>query len=163
MLVRDRSRAICEVLSDSAKLQEEREFARQTRDKLTGISSKPSTYDSSQAAAPASGKYGGFGSEDISKFGYKAATLGNSSYDPYVKSNSSVPTQPKDKELNKGDKGGTSEKVTKKSKAKKKKDSDSDSSSNSSSDSSSSEDSDKEDKKKKKKTISLTEAPKASR
>lgn len=33
-IVRDKSRAICELLSDPSKLQTERDFARQTRDKF---------------------------------------------------------------------------------------------------------------------------------
>jgi len=41
-IVRDKSRALCELLSDPAKLQEEREFARKTRDKFSGISSTSS-------------------------------------------------------------------------------------------------------------------------
>lgn len=41
-IVRDKSRAICELLSDPNKLQEEREFARKTRDKFSGISSTSS-------------------------------------------------------------------------------------------------------------------------
>jgi hypothetical protein len=79
-VVRDKARALCELLSDPNKLQQEREFARQTRDKFSGISSTSSEgYQGStgtraannhHSAAPASGKYGGFGSEDINKFGY---------------------------------------------------------------------------------------------
>lgn len=79
--MRNTARAICELLSDPNKLQEEREFARKTRDKFSGISSSGATQNSSQftsstngvdhtSAAPASGKYGGFGSEDIDKMGY---------------------------------------------------------------------------------------------
>jgi len=34
--VRDKSRELCELLSDPQMLQNEREFARQTRDKLQG-------------------------------------------------------------------------------------------------------------------------------
>ena len=37
--VRDRARSICELLSDPEKLQQEREFARKTRDKLHGTGS----------------------------------------------------------------------------------------------------------------------------
>jgi hypothetical protein len=33
-IVRDKARAICELLGDPQKLQEEREFARKTRDKF---------------------------------------------------------------------------------------------------------------------------------
>lgn len=38
-IVRDKSKAICDLLNDPQKLQEEREFARKTRDKFQGISS----------------------------------------------------------------------------------------------------------------------------
>lgn len=78
-VVRDKSRALCELLSDPSRLQQEREFARQTRDKFSGISSTSSDgYQGSTGtrsmnnypAAPASGRYGGFGSEDIDKFGF---------------------------------------------------------------------------------------------
>lgn len=64
-------------------LEQEREFARQTRDKLQGGSNSVSsqgyqggnsnTGSMASSAAPASGqsqKYGGFGSEDISRLGY---------------------------------------------------------------------------------------------
>ena len=34
--VRDRARSLCELLSDNEKLQQEREFARQTREKFAG-------------------------------------------------------------------------------------------------------------------------------
>ena len=84
--MRDRSRAICEMLSDNQKLQEEREYAKKTRDKLSGISA------GDISAAPASGKYGGFGSEDINKYGAGNAgggynpNLFNNQYDPYTKS-----------------------------------------------------------------------------
>jgi epsin len=37
--VRDKARALCEILSDNEKLQQEREFARQTREKLGGTGS----------------------------------------------------------------------------------------------------------------------------
>lgn len=95
-IVRDKSRAICELLSDSQKLQEEREFARRTRDKFSGISSTSSagqSYagNSISSAAPASGKYGGFGSEDIHRFGYKAGQF-NAPYDPYEKTSTIAPT-----------------------------------------------------------------------
>jgi epsin len=39
--VRDRARSICELLSDTEKLQQEREFARKTREKLQGAGSTP--------------------------------------------------------------------------------------------------------------------------
>ena len=37
------------------------------------------------SAAPASGKYGGFGSEDIKKLGYNQEGQFNAPYDPYTK------------------------------------------------------------------------------
>lgn len=37
--MRDKSRAICELLNNPQKLQEEREFAMKTRDKFMGIAS----------------------------------------------------------------------------------------------------------------------------
>lgn len=50
----------------------------------------------SSSAAPASGqsqKYGGFGSEDISRLGYNTQNKFNAPYDPYTKGQS-VPTNP---------------------------------------------------------------------
>jgi hypothetical protein len=92
--VRDKSKALCELLSDPNKLQEEREFARKTRDKFSGISSTSNNdirSNQSAPAGPASGKYGGFGSEDIAKLGYNQPGQFNGAYDPYTKGNS-VPT-----------------------------------------------------------------------
>ncbi len=37
------------------------------------------------AAGPASGKYGGFGSEDIARLGYNSENKFNAPYDPYTK------------------------------------------------------------------------------
>jgi hypothetical protein len=51
-------------------------------------------YNSNYPAAPASGKYGGFGSEDMDKFGYNPGKF-NSVYDPYTKG-ASVPTRPEE-------------------------------------------------------------------
>jgi hypothetical protein len=67
-------------------LQKEREFARQTRDKLQGNVGNQSSISSTQnyggqsmgsesmaggSAGPVSGnKYGGFGSEDLNRLGY---------------------------------------------------------------------------------------------
>lgn len=87
------------MLGDPNKLQYEREFAKQTREKFMGIASSgsqgPSGGFSSSSipgssgtpAAPASGtKYGGFGSEDIAKFGYNNSDqFGGGPYDPYTK------------------------------------------------------------------------------
>ena len=77
LIVRDKSRAICDLLNDPQKLQEEREFARRTRDKFQGISSTGTTESSVPKPVPSgnssatNAKYGGFGSEDMSSFGYK--------------------------------------------------------------------------------------------
>ena len=40
------------------------------------------------AAGPASGKYGGFGSEDIARLGYGQENKFNAPYDPYTKGQS---------------------------------------------------------------------------
>ena len=89
--MRDKARELCELLSDSMMLEREREFARQTRDKLAhgsmgsagsmsysgGMGPAPTSMGSGGiqtstgvSAGPASGKYGGFGSEDIKRLGY---------------------------------------------------------------------------------------------
>lgn len=97
---------------------------------------------SMSSAAPASGKYGGFGSKDMEQMGYNNPTYTSSSYDPYTnKSSTAVPT--KKEEVH-------SKPSPDKPKKKKKKVESSDSSASSSSDSSSEEE--KEVKKKKKKT-----------
>jgi len=67
--VREKARGICALVNDSHRLQEEREFAKKTRDKFNGISSTSNVH--TDPAAPASGKYGGFGSEDLERHGYK--------------------------------------------------------------------------------------------
>ncbi len=86
--MRDKARSICELLSDNERLQEEREFARTTRDKLGGMSAKghPSVTDGRgpASAAPASGKYDGFGSEDMAKIGYQPGKF-NEPYDHFTK------------------------------------------------------------------------------
>jgi hypothetical protein len=125
---------VCELLSDVEKLQQEREFAKKMREKFSGVSG-----GQSQSAAPASGKYGGFGSKDVAQ-GYGPATLGGGGgaggYDPYVaKAQAVLKEDPLPK-------------VTKKVVRKQS----SESSSNEGSDSSDSED---EKKKKKKKNVGL--------
>jgi hypothetical protein len=57
-----------------------------------GFSTTTATGSSSGPAAPASGtKYGGFGSEDIAKFGYnKSDQFGGGPYDPYTKTQSTT-------------------------------------------------------------------------
>lgn len=104
--LRDKARAVCELLSDSQKLEEEREFSRKNKEKFggntnssyTGVQSNPG------AAAPASGKYGGFGSEDINKLGYGDTGQMGKAYDPFSKSQSlnTAPDKPAGKRGNKG-------------------------------------------------------------
>lgn len=91
--LRDKAKGLVELLNDPSKLQYEREFAKQTRDKFMGISSSGNQGVSGggggmSSAGPASGnKYGGFGSEDIAKMGYNnEEQFGTSGpYDPYTK------------------------------------------------------------------------------
>ena len=86
-------------------LQNEREFARQTRDKLQGTIGNQSSgsmgmgaHDfnvpqsmSGGSAGPSSGKqYGGFGSEDIARLGYNQEGQFNAPYDPYTKGQSAT-------------------------------------------------------------------------
>lgn len=105
------------------------------------------------SAAPASGKFGGFGSEDLTKFGYNQPGQFGQAYDPYVKSGGSgstaktEPDRPTKKDAHKKDSDNK-----KKRRKKKKHDSDSsdDDDSSDSSDDSSSEESEEEDKPKKK-------------
>ena len=78
MELRDKAKGLVELLNEPSKLQYEREFAKQTRDKFMGISSSGNqsapVSGGSNSAGPASGasgtKYGGFGSQDIAKMGY---------------------------------------------------------------------------------------------
>lgn len=125
--LRDKARAVCELLSDAQKLEEEREFARKNKEKFggntnagfTGIQSNPA------AAAPASGKYGGFGSEDIHKLGYGDAGQMGKAYDPFSKAQS-VSTAPEKSQEKRGSKGkqwkdSSSEAEEEKPKKKKKK------------------------------------------
>ena len=95
--LRDKVKGLVELINDPSKLQYEREFAKQTRDKFMGISSSGNQGGGSNvsmgSAAPASGnKYGGFGSQDIAKMGYnneeKFGTSG--AYDPYTKTQSTT-------------------------------------------------------------------------
>lgn len=127
-------------------LQNEREFARQTRDKLqlnTGHQSSnmgmghdvPQSMGSGQlggSAGPSSGKqYGGFGSEDIARLGYNDTNKFNAPYDPYTKGQSATSIATHQHELNKPAKRKKSDvkKKTKKSKKKKSKKEESSSSS----------------------------------
>jgi hypothetical protein len=85
--LRDKVKALVELVNEPGKLQYEREFAKKTREKFMGISSAENLGNKGASAAPASGadhKYGGFGSEDIAKSGYNAEQFGTSVYDPYT-------------------------------------------------------------------------------
>ena len=104
--LRDKVKALVELMNEPGKLQYEREFAKQTREKFIGIASDG--YDGSapsknkkNSAAPASGQYGGFGSEDIAKFGYNNDNKfgDQGAYDPYTKDQSinSAPQVEKEK------------------------------------------------------------------
>ena len=95
MIVRDKSKAICELIGDPQKLKQERDFAKQTRDKLSGVStsskSMSSAYSGNYPAGPGSGKYEGFGSEDMHKMGGGSRSTNqdrgggsSSNYDPYT-------------------------------------------------------------------------------
>jgi len=203
--VRDKARELCELLSDSMMLEREREFARQTRDKLAhgsmgsagtshysggmgGMGGPPTSMGSNTimtsggpSAGPASGKYGGFGSEDIKKLGYNREGQFSAPYDPYTKGQSApsqsthkhnnTSSKTEDKKDKKADKSKNKKKNKKSKKSKKKKkrdssyDSESDSDdSDSDSDSESEEkDSSEEEPKKKKKKGKLTSAPKSQR
>ena len=99
MELRDKANGLCELVNEPGKLQYEREFAKQTREKFMGISSSGSTVNQNvnvKSAGPASGseagnKYGGFGSEDIAKFGYNnEEKFGTGAYDPYTKTQSTT-------------------------------------------------------------------------
>ena len=117
---------------------------------ISSTSSNPSSnIDSSRPAAPASGKYGGFGSEDMDKFGYNPGKF-NNVYDPYTKE-VSRPTKAAEEPAKHKDSVKVEEKQEKKTHKKKGKDSDSSDSSSDQDSSSSDEDSDKEEKKKGKK------------
>ena len=107
--LRDKVKGLVELVQDPNKLQYEREFAKQTREKFMGIASTgniASTDNQSysgnmgSAAPPSGNKYGGFGSEDIARFGYNnAEQFGNTGvYDPYTKT---VSTTTKPSESNK--------------------------------------------------------------
>ena len=92
--LRDKAKGLVDLLQDSSKLQYEREFAKQTREKFSGIqgsvSSDPTQNVMPSSAGPASGtgsKYGGFGSQDIANAGFnnKDQFGANGAYDPYTR------------------------------------------------------------------------------
>jgi hypothetical protein len=134
----------------------------------------PTTSISAGSAAPASGKYGGFGSEDIAKLGYGKEGQFNQPYDPYTKAQSATSTNTHQLNNNSSSLKPTAkatEEKKDKNKKKKKDDSDSDSS-DSSDDSSEDEKANKTDKNQKapevvkeepKKSVGIQEAPKATR
>ena len=55
-----------------------------------GFGGRPAT---SSAAGPASGRYGGFGSEDIARLGFNQENKFNAPYDPYTKGQSAPSMQ----------------------------------------------------------------------
>ena len=55
-----------------------------------GGGGRPAT---SSAAGPASGRYGGFGSEDIARLGFNQENKFNAPYDPYTKGQSAPSMQ----------------------------------------------------------------------
>lgn len=122
---------------------------------------------SAGSAAPASGKYGGFGSEDIAKLGYGKEGQFNQAYDPYTKAQSA--TSHITHQVNNTKPFSKKDEPNKKKDKKKKDKSDSDSSSSSSSSDQSEDEkpkkkSKKEETKKVEKTpLNIHEAPKATR
>ena len=56
--IREKAKLICELISDSTRLEEEREFARKNREKFRGAGSTSNAISSEN-------KYHGYGSEDI--------------------------------------------------------------------------------------------------
>lgn len=79
--IRDKAKQIVELVSDPAKLEEEREFARKNRDKFKGFSNS----DPTPRIGGGSGQYTGFGSKDLEKMGGADAYRPGGSYDPYKK------------------------------------------------------------------------------
>lgn len=77
----DKAKQIVELVSDPAKLEEEREFARKNRDKFKGFSNS----DPTPRIGGGSGQYTGFGSKDLEKMGGADAYRPGGSYDPYKK------------------------------------------------------------------------------
>ena len=72
--LRDKARGLCDLLGDPSRLQYEREFAKNTRDKFSTMQATESS-GTAGPAGPASGsnasqKYQGFGSQDIARLGY---------------------------------------------------------------------------------------------
>ena len=113
-------------------------------------------------AGPASGKYGGFGSEDLERNGYKAGQF-NQPYDPYMK-NMSIHTVGPTANSSSGAAGEPEKKKKKKKKAKKVEESSSDDSdSDDSDDSDDSEEEKKKKEKKKNKAAGLSKPEKAGR
>lgn len=148
--IREKSKQICELLSDQERLEEEREFARQNREKFakhlgTGTAS------SNMGGIGSNSKYQGFGSKDIQNYN-ASGTYTPSGYDPYGQKKDSVFTSGKsDKKSSKKEKPSKSTKAKKSSKKKKKSESSSeeDSDDSSESDASSDEDSSEDEKPKK--------------
>ena len=131
------------MVSEPARLEEEREFARKNRDKFKGFSNNDSV------PTHGGGSYSGFGSKDLEKMGGADAYRPGGSYDPYKKD--SIFGEKK-VETKTGDKG---EKKKKKKKKKK-----SSSSSESSDEESDSEEEEEKPKKFKKTKGGLGKPPK---
>lgn len=112
----------------------------------SGATGVTQTFDQKNSAAPASGKYGGFGSEDIKNMGYKPGYF-NAPYDPYVKQEAPQPKKEKAKQEVEKDISTKKDKKKKKRKAS----SSSEEDSSSDDDSSSSEEEEEEVEVKKKK------------
>ena len=98
--IREKSKAICEIISDPQRLEEEREYARKNKEKFRGFSGTDVDYTKN--------KYGGFGSDDVNKHdNYSGAGSG---YDPYKKDSIFSGTEPKpEKKKKKKRKPSTSE------------------------------------------------------
>lgn len=158
-LVRDKAQVLCDLLADPEKLNEEREYARKNREKFMGIANSSagshggsSTYN--QSAAPASGKYGGYGSKDAEQYAYNNPSFGKVSggYDPYINKTSTTTAPATSKTISK-------EEPEKKKKKKKKDDSSSEEEKDSSDESESSSEDEAPAKEKKKKAKTGLGAP----
>jgi len=175
--IREKSKIICELLADTERLEEEREFARKNRDKFASYLGTGSV--GTMGAGSGGSKYQGFGSDDLKKYsgGYDIYSGGKTGgYDSYSSKPSVFDTKKKtekekEKEKEKAKEKKDKEKANKKKQSKKKKsesesdesDSDDDSDESSSSDEESSEDDKKKTKAKKNGNKKVTiEKPKSS-
>lgn len=98
--IREKSKAICEIISDPQRLEEEREYARKNKEKFRGFSGTDVDYTKN--------KYGGFGSDDIKSGSHD--NYSGAGYDPYKKDSIFSGTEPKpEKKKKKKRKPSTSE------------------------------------------------------